>query len=123
MTDDYRWNNFHLWFPEGFYRPNAKNERAQKIITDLDSVLEEQNFDLQEFQELMKSVLDISYEGTQIFKASNEDGERKLKPEEKQRIDELKKLESANYTKLDSLLEPVVKRMQELGYSLEELTK
>ena len=117
---NYRWNNFHGYFPGGFYRVLCSDE-SRKLIEDLDRTLMEPNFDMQSFNRLMEKVHAYSDEKAAMIDKIRRENRRELMAEEQQRSGEIQKLSAEAYGELDVLLEPVVKRMMELGYSLEQL--
>ena len=120
MTN-YRWNNFPMRFPGSEYRSMTKVRRQLQLFSDLDRVLEEQGFDFARFEELQAKLLSYSDEYTPIIKRAYRDEKRELTPEEEQRVEELGRKEAEAYEQFNTILYPVVNRMLELGYSLEEL--
>jgi len=120
MTN-YRWNNFPGWFRNGYKRPFVKDDRGHRLIADLDRVLEEQGFDLQGFYELEDGHRSRFQEYTPMLRSIYRDEKREPTKEEQARLNELSALDEEYYNQLDALLEPVVKRMKELGYTGKEL--
>ncbi len=116
----YRWNNFHRWLPGGTYRTTCNSARDTLLKAYLDRILEEQNFDLPQFRGLMRRKSDYFHEYSSLLKRVNQ---QEWTPEESERWMELGRLEDETYRQLDALLEPVVKRMIELGYTETELTQ
>ena len=119
MTN-YRWNNFPGWLPGGNYR-SKPDTRSRRLIADLDIVLDEQNFDLPHFQELERIRQSYFQEARTLIMNTYRIEKRELFPEEEKRTVELKELENQVYTQLDALLEPVIRGMENLGYTIEDL--
>src|SRR3972149_8329878 len=71
-----RWNNFHGYFPGGFYRSAG---HRPEISRDLDRVLSEMTFDISRFQELNGRQSKMFREARDLFTASRG---RDLTPEE-----------------------------------------
>ncbi|HLA23222.1 MAG TPA: hypothetical protein VJZ93_01665 [Candidatus Nanoarchaeia archaeon] len=113
MTIDF--NNFHGYFPGGFYR--SKNTRPD-IMGDLDKVLSESGFDNGRFQKLKS-------ENERIFREmidlSKNTVKRDLTTEEQER--EVKLIEDGkiNSRDLNEMLEPIYHAMVGKGYSHQDL--
>jgi len=118
----YRWNNFYLYFPNGMYRNYQDKERKKKIISDLDKIIKEKNFDLKKFNEIIRKKDEYFETYMPILKKKYQQNQ-KLTEEEKKKLEELKNLERENYKQLDSLLEPIINEMIKLGYNLEDLIR
>jgi hypothetical protein len=117
----YRWNNFYMYFPsEGYRKYNNNNNKTKKIISDLDKILEEQNFDIKTFNKIIKKKNEYFNEYLPIIKKEIQQ-KRQLTQGEAKTLTRLDILEKKNYQLLDSLLEPVINKMLEKGYKLQDL--
>jgi hypothetical protein len=114
----YRWNNFYMYFPSEGYR--KYNNKTKKIISDLDKILEEQNFDIKTFNKIIKKKNEYFNEYLPIIKKEIQQ-KRQLTQGEAKKLVRLDILEKKNYQLLDSLLEPVINKMLEKGYKLQDL--
>lgn len=116
----YRWNNLPDWFPpNGIKRRYAEqDERARQMVADVDRILVEQGFDLPYFHELKGRMSSQCHECMDIL-----DKDYMNDPKLQRRMEELGRLNDEDYECFDALLEPVAKRLMELGYSEREITK
>ena len=106
------YNNFYLYFPpSGMYRRLNLNP---ELVSSLDKVLIEINFDQDKFLSIMKKRADFIPELMEHF------FKKTLISEE--RIKELENEENKINQQLEELLEPIYKRMIDLGYTDRELT-
>jgi len=121
---NYRWNNFDMWFPGQQYREFVKGgNRTAQIVRALDKVLDEQSFNGGRFRSLIRKKGEYFNSYKPIYKRAYQEGNRELTPDEESEVSKLGELEAVNYQELDTLLEPVIGRMIELGYPLEELVR
>jgi hypothetical protein len=84
VNDEYDLNNFHGWFPDGFYR-GFKNVKPKdnKLIADLDQVLEEMGFNLERFNYLKFELSRILKEVVDLYKKVYNEENREMTLEER----------------------------------------
>jgi glutamyl-tRNA reductase len=113
-----RWPDFHCWFPNQAFRSYPHNK--QKMIEDMDRLLEETKFPLDRFYELMgewsKSVDQID----SIYKNARKRG-RAITQRERSRLDRMIEREKERQKELNDMIDPVYQKMLDMGYSREEL--
>jgi len=127
MAEEYRtkFNNFHGWFPGGFYRGEGlcskTDEQSQDLIKDVDQVLEEMQFDILTYQRLRGGSDYIFHEVLDLAREAAKDNHRKFTEEEKKRKEMLFQEGDLVNKRLDNMMEPVFNKLIEKGHSRGEL--
>jgi len=103
-------NNFYAYFPGGFYRSSELNDSSDmKIIEQIDSLVEDSNFDIQRCIRLIDIV---QRSGRKMSDYFNVDMVKLM--HHAKRGEKFKSL-------LDEMIHPIYKQMISLGYKEEEL--
>jgi len=115
-------NNFYLYFPGGMYRERS-DERMQKIIADLDVIIEKTDFDVGEFERQKSAFLNPQLEATKLFNDATFYKKPNVPSDWKERSEGLDKLAASKMKILQQTIYPVFQTMLELGYKREDLVK
>jgi hypothetical protein len=121
MTD---YNNFGGYFPNGFYRDSElfSKGRNPKLIQDLDSILEDIDFDVPKYQELKRESFALLEKLRGMGKLNFLTGKTKYSEEEEKMIEEMSERDTDIKRQISEMIAPVYDRMRKLGYTHEELT-
>ncbi len=125
--EEYRtkFNNFHGWFPEGFYRVGGmcdKRESSPELIRDIDEALKEMNFDIHTYQRLRGGTAYIFHEVLDLARKMAARENREFTLEEERRKEILCEEGALVNEKLDKMMEPVFEKLVGKGYSKKDLT-
>lgn len=113
-----RWPDFHCWLPNQAFRREAHSK--QKMMQDIDKLLEEASFPLERFYGLMGEWVDYSKRMRNIFVNSRHEGRVPTKSEERE-LDNIEAYYKEVMGRLDELIDPVYQQMLDMGYSPREL--
>ncbi len=113
-----RWPDFHCWFPNQDFRKHPHNK--QKMVQDLDILLEEMKFPLDRFYQLMGEWQKNSEQISSIYKNAHK-RRRETTQNERRKLDGIIERGEKREKELDRLINPVYQRMLDMGYSHEEL--
>jgi len=125
--EEYRtkFNNFHGWFPGGFYRVGffaAKGEKDKALVEDIDNVLKEMSFDIHTYKRLRGGIGHLFREVIDLTKKVVREGNREFTEEEEGRKMELCEEGYLVNKRLDDMMEPVFEKLVEKGHSRRDLT-
>ena len=115
-----RWTNFHCWFPNQVFRGYQHDK--QSMVQDLDKVLEETEFPLNTFYELMREWNESAERVSTIYRnVYKRNGSCNLTQEERHEVDLIVERGKKRNIELDKLIDPIYQRMLDIGYFPEEL--
>ncbi len=105
------YNNFHEYFPGGANRrfldddAYPKTDRTRQIVASLDSILEQERFDLPAFQRLIERKSRMWSECRELFSIPAE--QRALSQDSKQKEKALERESKKVWEEINAMLQPI----------------
>jgi len=124
MDEEINTNNFYCYFPGDQYReliergaPIDKDivEKTERIIKDLDQLIEEHEFDLGKFTSLRGTYFYYQKRAADLGNTPNKP------PNWLEQSNEFSKMAYEELEKIERMIHPIYKAMLGLGYSRDEL--